>query len=182
MKNFLFIMILVLGGFLFGCRASKESKARDERTRTEEIGVDFHRVDSLWKSIAERLTYKIEFYPPTQNASEPGNAPATGSPLPTAPSTTMPAASLAIGDNIPLGGGMGAVKSIEITTEHDAQSGNATQVDSTYNNKTDTTETLQRERASEARQDNGTITIVSVVAAVVVLLALLIIIKKFFHK
>ena len=179
MRNFLFIMILVLGGFLFGCRASKESKVRDERTRTEEIGVDFHRVDSLWKSIAERLTYKIEFYPPSENCV---GSLGIGTSVPTAPSITMPAANLGLGDNVPLGGGMGAVKSIEITTEHDAQSGNATQVDSTYNNKTDTTETLQRERASEARQDNGTITIVSVVAAVVVLLALLIIIKKFFHK
>lgn len=182
MKDFLFIMILVLGGFLFGCRAQRHTQTAATRAQTEEIGMDFHRVDSLWKSIAERLTYKIEFYPPTQNASEPGNVPATGSPLPTAPCSTMPAANFGLGDNIPLGGGMGAVKSIEITTEHDAQSGNATQVDSTYNNKTDTKETQQRERASEARQDNGTITIVSVVAAVVVLLALLIIIKKFFHK
>lgn len=94
----------------------------------------------------------------------------------------MPAANLGLGDNIPLGGGMGAVKSIEITTEHDAQSGNATQVDSTYNNKTDTTETLQRERASEARQDNGTIAIVSVAAAVVILIALFFIIKKLLKK
>lgn len=170
MKNFLFIMILVLGCFLSGCRASKESKARYERTRTEEIGVELRRVDSLWSSIAERLTGKIEFYPPsTYNASEPGNLPSTGSPRPAAPFTTMPAANVGLGDNNPLGGGMGAVKSIEITMEHNAQTTTTNQVDSTYNNNTATTETLQEQKASEARQDNGTVATVSIVAAVALL-------------
>ena len=180
MKYFRYIIIFwFLGGFLFGCRSKLDTSRQESQRHVDEIGVVLRRLDSLGSTIAERQHIKIEFYPTSDNNL---GSPAIGTSVPTAPSTTMPAASLALGDNIPLGGGMGAVKSIEITTEHDAQSGNATQVDSTYNNKTDTTETLQRERASEARQDNGTITIVSVVAAVVVLLALLIIIKKFFHK
>lgn len=62
-KDFLFIMFLIWMGFLAGCRASKESKARNERTAESEIGVELRKADSLWSSIAERLTMKIEFYP-----------------------------------------------------------------------------------------------------------------------
>lgn len=64
-KDFLFIMFLIWMGFLAGCRASKESKARNERTAESEIGVELRKADSLWSSIAERLTMKIEFYPPS---------------------------------------------------------------------------------------------------------------------
>lgn len=162
MKSLLYIMILVLGCFLIGCRASKESKARYERTNTDEIGVELRRVDSLWSSIAERLKYKIEFYP----AIEQG----PGLPLQAAQSNIMPATN--VGHTSPkgsVGGGMGAVKSIEFTVEHDAQSGTATQVDSSYNSNTATTETLQEQKASEARQDNGTVATVSIVAAVALL-------------
>lgn len=63
MKHFHVIMILIWLGFLAGCRASKESKARSERTAESEIGVELRKADSLWSSIAERLTMKIEFYP-----------------------------------------------------------------------------------------------------------------------
>ena len=163
MRSFITIMILVLGCFLIGCRASKESKARYERMSTDEIGVELRRVDSLWSSIAERLKYKIEFYPATINRGP-------GLPEEAAQSTTMPATN--VGHTSPkgsVGGGMGAVKSIEFTIEHDAQSGTATQVDSSYNSNTATTESLQEQKASEARQDNGTVATVSVVAAVALL-------------
>lgn len=63
MKHFHVIMILIWLGFLAGCRASKESKARSERTDRSEIGVELRKADSLWSSIAERLNFKIEFYP-----------------------------------------------------------------------------------------------------------------------
>jgi len=159
-------MILVLGCFLSGCRASKESKARYERTRTEEIGVELRRVDSLWSSIAERLNCKIEFYPIEYGPGKP----ATDSTCPAAPSTTMPANSQFPPKGVSAGvGGMGAVKSIEITMEHNAQTTTTNQVDSTYNNNTATTETLQEQKASEARQDNGTVATVSIVAAVALL-------------
>ena len=81
----------------------------------------------------------------------------------------MPAANVGLGDNNPLGGGMGAVKSIEFTMEHNAQTTTTNQVDSTYNNNTATTETLQKQKASETRQDNGTVATVSIVAAVALL-------------
>lgn len=170
MKSLLYIMILVLGCFLIGCRASKESKARYERTNIDEIGVELRRVDSLWSSIAERLTYKIEFYPAIEQC--PGKPENIGKEprVPAAPSSTMPATNLAhTSQKGSVGGGMGAVKSIEFTVEHDAQSGTATQVDSSYNSTSDTKETLQEQKASEARQDNGTVATVSIVAAVALL-------------
>ena len=152
-------MILVLGCFLIGCRASKESKARYERTSTDEIGVELRRVDSLWSSIAERLTYKIEFYPLSEYS---------GWPIPTSDTAAKIGPSRRNGHRED-GGGVGAIKSIEFTMEHDAQSSTASQVDSSYKSNTTTTETQQKQKASEARQDNGTVATVSIVAAVALL-------------
>ena len=78
-------------------------------------------------------------------------------------------------------GWLGAVKSIEITTESGTSTGAVTAVDSTYIGQSSSMEVRQNQKASEARQDNGTVWIVSVVAGVVLPLALLII-KKLFHK
>lgn len=170
MRSFITIMGLVLGCLLIGCRASKESKARYERMSTDEIGVELRRVDSLWSSIAERLKYKIEFYPAIEQC--PGKPENTGKEphVPAAPSSTMPATVFGhTSQNGSVGGGMGAVKSIEFTVEHDAQTVAATQVDSSYNSNTATKETHQGQKASEARQDNGTVATVSIVAAVALL-------------
>lgn len=178
MKNFLFIMFLILVCLLTGCRASKELKARSERTRTDEIGVVLHRVDSLCSTISERHNVKIEFYPLEYGLRTPATE--------AVPSSTLPADSTHVG--APKNGGwsgfgsMGAVKSIEITSETEASTQHNAFTDSTAVYKTAEAETLQIEKASEARHDNGTVFIVSVVAAVVLLLALLIIIKKIFHK
>lgn len=179
MKYFRYIIIFwFLVGFLSGCRASKELKARYERTCTEVIGVELRRVDSLWSSIAEKLSCKIEFYPIEYDAGRP----AADSTCPADPCSTMPAASSRT--SIPSGNvgssGIGSVKSIEFTIEHNAQTTSTNQVDSTYNSNTASAETLQEEKASEARQDTCTVFIVSVAAAV--LLLLIIIIKKLFHK
>lgn len=165
-------------GFLAGCRASKESKTRSERTDRSEIGVELRKADCLWSSIAERLNFKIEFYPLEYGPGKP----ATDSTCPTAPISTMPAASsrTTIPTRFVGSGGMGAVKSIEFSAEHATESGNATQVDSTYNSKTDTTETRQEEKASEARHDNGTVIGVAIVAAVAALVYFLL--KQFLKK
>lgn len=174
MKNFLFIMILVLGCFLIGCRASKESKARHERMSTDEIGVELRRVDSLWSSIAERLTYKIEFYPAIEQC--PGKPENIGKEprVPAAPSSTMPATNLAhTSPKGSVGGGMGAVKSIEISTERTEDRQSITAVDSIAEQDTATTETLQEAKTSEARQDNGTVATVAIVFAVAALIYLL---------
>lgn len=187
-RTFFFILFLFLSLVnLSGCRASKELKARNERTSTEEIGVELRKADSLWSSLAEKFNFKIEFYPIEYGPGKP----ATDSTCPAAPSTTMPANSQFPPQGVCAGvGGMGAaiqqahgpIKSIKFTIEHNAQTTATNQVDSTYNSNTATTETLQEEKASEARHDNGTVLIVAVVAAVVVLLALLIIIKKLLKK
>ena len=191
-------------GFLAGCRASKESKARSERTAESEIGVELRKADSLWSSFAERLNFKIEFYPQLGDFGTSGHETeglqtiilkslGIGTSLPAAPCSTVPAGVAnplpwqaqgvgAGGTGAALRQAHGAVKSIEFTMERDAQTAATNQMDSAYYNNSAAEETLQEEKASEARQDNGTIAIVAVAAAVVLLLALLIIIKKLFHK
>lgn len=171
-RDFLFIMFLVLVCLLTGCRASLESKASQSRQHADEIGVVLRRVDSLCSTISEKHNVKIEFYEPTSLYTD------SGSPLPAAPSTTLPAATVGLGEHLTSGGGMGAVKSIEITLETEASTQHNAFTDSTAVSKTAEAETRQRNHSS----DNGTVLIVSVVAAVVLLLALLIIIKKLFHK
>ncbi len=176
-------MFLILMSFLTGCRASKESKARSERADKSEIGVELRKADSLWSSIAERLTMKIKFYPPSgYNECDLG----IGT-LPTCPQAAQP-------ETVPAGvanplpwqaqgvgaGGMGAVKSIEITTERTEDRSVITATDSVLEQKTASTETRQEEKASELRQDNGTWAIVSVVTAVAFIVIVLIVIRKFF--
>ena len=184
-RIFFVIMFLIWMGFLAGCRASKESKARSERTAESEIGVELRKADSLWSSIAERLTMKIEFYPLEYSIGNGTPTAFTGASLPAAPCSTVPAG---VANPLPWqaqgvgAGGMGAahrqaqgplaqggIKSIEITAESGTSTGSVSAVDSTYEQKTATTETRQEEKASEARQDNGTVIGVAIVAAVAAL-------------
>ena len=169
-RTFFFILFLFLSLLnLSGCRASKELKARNERTSTEETSVELRKVDSLWSSLAERFNFKIEFYPPDTDSLGNLRTLATVSPRPAAPSSTMPAG---IANPLPRhargvgAGGTGAVKSIEFTMERDAQTAATNQMDSTYYNNSTTEETLQEAKASEARQDNSTVAIIVVVFAV----------------
>ena len=169
-RTFFFILFLFLSLLnLSGCRASKELKARNERTSTEETSVELRRADSLWSSLAERFNFKIEFYPPDTDSLGNLRTLATVSPRPAAPSSTMPAG---IANPLPRhargvgAGGMGAVKSIEFTAESTAEITESSQVDSTYYNNSAATATLQTESASERRQDNSTVAIIVVVFAV----------------
>ena len=171
-RTFFFIIFLFLSLVVLpGCRASKELKARNERTSTEETSVELRKVDSLWSSLAEKFNCKIEFYP-IENG--PGK-PASDNPIPAAPCSTMPANSQFPPQGVCAGvGGMGAalrqahgaVKSIEFTMERDAQTAATNQLDSAYYNNSAAEETLQEEKASEARQDNSTVAIIVVVFAV----------------
>ena len=179
MKYFRYIIIFwFLVGFLTGCRAKLDTSRQESQRHIDEIGVVLRRLDSLGSTIAERQHIKIEFYPLEYGPGNPENLPTTGSPQ-AAPSGTMPAASFG---PIVGSGGMGAVKSIEIDTERDATTTSTSAVDSTAVFKTDDAATLQEDKTTEAKHDNGTVFIVAVAAAVVLLLALLIIIKKLFHK
>lgn len=165
MRTFLSIMIVLgLVILLVGCRAGLETSRFETRTSIDEIGVELRRVDSLWSYIAERTSYKIEFYPPILDSSY------------ILPLATVPAAS-SVGNATPKGGiagGIGAVKSVEITTERSEDRSSITATDSVATQKNVDQVTLRKEAASEARQDNGTVWIVSIVAAAALLLFLLI--------
>lgn len=180
MKYFRYIIILwFLGGFLSGCRAKLDTSSQYSYRHADEIGVVLQRLESLSSTIAERQDFKIEFYPPSEYCVGSLGSPGIGTSVPTDPTATSLGNASQTGS---VGGGIGAVKSIEIDTERDVTTTATSAVDSTAVFKTEQEATLQKQKASETRQDNGTIAIVSVVAAVVVILALLIIIKKFFHK
>ena len=177
-KSFLFIMTLILGLVsLAGCRAQRETSTRETRTTSDEIGMELRRVDSLWSSIAEKFRFRIEYYEPNEQNNLPEH-PESGS-RPAAPCSTLPASNVGLGDKIPLGGGMGAVKSIEISTERTEDRSSITAADSVVEQKTATTATLQEDKTTVARQDNGTWTIVSIVAAAALLIFLLV---KFYRK
>lgn len=198
-KDFLFIMFLIWMGFLAGCRASKESKARIERTAESEIGVELRRVDSLWSSIAERLTMKIEFYPAESSLS--GNLP-IGSPEKPATGVCSQAASPRIvpddianpllwqaqgvgvvgtGAACPAAQGtIGTIKSIEISAERSEDRSRIAATDSVLEQKTATTETLQEDKSLGARQDNGTVIGLAIVAAVAALVYFLM--KQFLKR
>ena len=181
MNKHCFLMIIMFLGCAVlpaGCRAKKELKASERREQTSGIGVELRRVDSLWSSIAERKTVRIEFYPQTEiPATLQGDQgrqalpllPATGGSAPTAPQSTMPADSLCPTLAGGWVGGMGAVKSIEIATESGASTGAVASVDSALQAENHSAELRQTEKASEARHDNTTVLVVSVVAAVALL-------------
>lgn len=191
-RTFFFILFLFLSLLnLSGCRASKELKARNERTDRSEIGVELRKADSLWSSIAERLTMKIKFYPPSgynecdlgigtlptcHQAAQPETVPAgIANPLPwqaqgvgaSGMGAALRQAQGPVNPPDPLC--KGGIKSIEITAESGTSTGSVSAVDSTYEEKSATTETRQEEKASEARQDNGTVIGVAIVAAVAAL-------------
>ena len=181
MRSYFSIFVLIL--VVSGCRASLESKTRRERTSASVAALELRRVDSLWGSLVERLKYKIEFYPATglhtniQGSPETPENPTRERTLPPSPADPS-AAALGLGGVASLGSGCGSVKSIEITAERAEGVAATHEVDSVLEAATNETEVRQTEKASEARHDNGTVTIVAVAAAV----ALLIIIKKLFHK
>jgi len=171
MRNFL--PIFLIGLVLAGCRSQREVKTQQTRARLDEIGVELHRLENLWSSLAEQMKIHIEYYPPYEDLSQgPENKPDTA-----APSLAMSADSTHISSPLSGGrsgfGGMGAVKSIDISTERKATTTTSSAVDSTAVFKTEQEETLQKEKASETRQDNGTVAIVAVVAAVALLIYLL---------
>lgn len=186
MKHFLFIMTLIL--VVTGCRASKESKTRSERTTATVAALELHRVDSLWSSLVERLKYKIEFYPTTglytniQESTEAlGNPPREwtnppcppwegGSPSPADPSAALLGLPTLLGGN---GGGCGSVKSIEITASREAETQSLSLTDSTADCKSAETMESDTEKASEARQDNVTVATVCIVLALAALVYML---------
>lgn len=182
MKKYVFvIMILSLVSLHVGCRAKLDTSSSMKRQQSDVIGLELRRLDSLWGSMSERLTYKVEFYAPWEIAGDARNDdqgekytkarqnPATPKVLgdQAAHTMAMPADGLTLESGV---GGMGAVKSIEITTEKTGEVSSISGTDSTYYTMTTSDEAQQKETATEARQDNGTVTIVFVVFAVAALI------------
>ena len=157
-------MFLVLECLLTGCRANLESRVSQSRQYVDEIGVVLRRVDSLSSTISEKQHIKVEFYPLSSEY--------IGWPIPTSDTATQIGPTQRKGRRAE-GGGVGSLKSIEITSESEANTHTNAFTDSTAVSKTAEAETLQRENASEARQDNGTVIGVAIVAAVALLVYLL---------
>ncbi len=182
MRKFIIIILYFLSCFLVRCRTKLDTSSNASRRQTDVIGLELRKLDSLWRSMSERQTLKIEFYRPempelSENFSlaigqgsplVPGNSAA-------APCTCMPAAPPHLGaETLPVGGGMGAVKSIEISTEKVEGVSSITTTDSTFNNIKVGEETRESVTSTESRQDNGTVATVCIVFAVAALVYLMI--------
>ena len=190
MKKNLFI-ILFLSLVVAGCRASREVHTTQQQHQSSNIDVEAHRLDSLWSLLVERFRIHVEFFNPnelqdnnseslttesngftglwpTNHTTQQGTAPRVGQSSNVQPSSGI--------------GGLGAVKSLDIVAERTQSEQSLSQADSTAVFKTESDEARQTEKASEARQDNGTWTIVSVVAAVAFIGVLVIVLKKFLKK
>lgn len=143
---------------------------------TEEIGVEFHDLQRFWNSMAERLHYKIEFYPPIvdQGSSKPTN-PASCAVIDPNAAPVPPAYNTANA-----GGGIGPVKSIEFGSERIAADSSLALTDSVADSKSAEASDTHTEKASELRQDNGTVATVCIVFAVAALIYLCI--KQFVKK
>lgn len=170
----IFLLIMLFGLVaLVGCRAKLETSSSRCSTSTDEIGLELRRFDSLWSSLSERLTFKIEFYPVDNGSSNtnPDNC------VPIDPTyshtTTLPPSGSSGGV------GFGSVKSIEFTSETDAERTTVFKTDSVSQAKRDTSETLQRDTSSEAKHDNGTVLILAIVGGLVVVGAVVLVLRKF---
>ena len=158
--KFQVLSILLFFGlcFLAGCRAHLDTSRQESRRQTE-------------------------FYPQDYDIGSVGTGiPASGNggslQYPASPTDPATASHLLF----PNGGGVGSVKSIEISTESEASTKTASRIDSTYNEHNDTSETLQKETSSETRHDNGTVAILAVVAGLVVFAIACLLIKKYLKR
>ena len=174
MKRIL-LLIMLIGLVLAGCRAKLETSSSRYSTSTDEIGLELRRFDSLWSSLSERLTFKIEYYPIDNGSSNtnPDNC------VPIDPTATSVGRAPQPGA---AGGGVGSVKSVEFTAEKTEDRSSITATDSTYNEKSADQDTLQKETSSEAKHDNGTVLILAIVGGLVVIGVVWLLLKKFFKK
>ena len=144
----------------------------ETKQQTSETAVEFHDLQRFWNSLAERLNFKIEFYP-----AEGGlGLPTTDNCVPIDPTAFVPPA-------LPSGsaeGCLGSVKSIEFSSERIAADSSFAQTDSVADSKSAEASDAHTEKASELRQDNGTVATVCIVFAVAALIYLCI--KQFVKK
>ena len=161
---------------LCGCRGQRHVETTETQQYTSEIGVEFHDLQRFWNSMAERLNFKIEFYPTD-------NGPGTTKPDNCVPIDPTDSHMTTLSPSGGSGGvGFGSVKSMEFSSEKIVSDSSVSHTDSTSVSKTESASEAHAEKESEVKQDNGTWIIVSVVAAVVVIVLVLIFIRKFFKK
>ncbi len=175
MKQYFLVIMILSFGFLWGCRGQRQMETTETKQNTSEIGVEFHDLQRFWNSMAERLNFKIEFYPAEGGLAQP----TTDNCVPIDPNTASVPPALPSGSTV---GGIGSVKSMEFTSERVASDSSFARTDSIADSKSDSASGAHTEKASEVRQDNGTWAIVSIVAAVAFIVFVLIIIRKFFKK
>ena len=162
MKKASVSLMLALALSLGGCRCARSASNASERTVTSAIDARSRSLVQLRDTLAERQTIRIEYFAPTAPESL-GWGHQEGS---------VPPPSAIVGGTVTTvaGGREPSVKSIEIVTERNSSGSMAALNDSSNVSQDSTTETLQQEEASEARQDNGTWATIAVVAAVALLL------------
>lgn len=151
------IILIFATSLLLGCRCERHVSSSLDRTGSEVVGLRSRGFSFLRDTLAERQTIRIEYwYPyelgPGYNISDCRQADTT---------------TLAANGSRPsgTGGGVPAIKSLEITTERNGGKSELTASDSSFVSQTSTTEAQQEETSSEARQDNGAwATVLSIVA------------------
>lgn len=174
MNRLFSILYLTLTLVLFsGCRCVRHTSSNLDRTDTGIIDVQFRSLSQLRDTCAEKQTIRLEFFYPYLYLSKYWN----GAIIPA--DTTDTASGLASVPPCNTGCEVPAIKSIEIITEKNTGKALSNTIDSTFSSQSSNTETQQKEQSSEARQDNGTVAIVSVVAAAVVLILAFVLVKRF---
>lgn len=154
MRSFFFILTLLAFAFLFGgCRCNRHTTYSMDRTDTATIDVRFRSLSQLRDTCAEKQTIRIEYYYPNYIGTD-NNKP--GGSLGTADITDT-AANVGMGLPGNPGGGMPAIKSIEITTERNSGSSLTSTTDSSMLSQASTKETQQKEQSSETKPDQGSI-------------------------
>lgn len=170
MKTFSSIFLLLAFAFLLGgCRCMRNSSFSLDRSDTASLDLSARSFSFLRDTLAERQTIRIEYWYPyelgsgdnimdrrqadtTTTASKVGGAKPSGS-----------------------GGGVPAIKSIEITSERNAGK-TGSKIDSTsLSSKKSIKESEQKEKSSETKPDQGsvfssTLAIGLIIVVVVVLL------------
>ncbi len=177
MKQYFLVIMILSFGFLWGCRGQRQMETTETKQNTSEIGVEFHDLQRFWNSMAERLNFKIEFYP----AEGGPRMPTTDNCVPIDPTDshigTLPTSGGFGGSG---GVGFGSVKSMEFSSERIAADSSFAQTDSVADSKSAEASDVHKEKASELRQDNGTVATVCIVFAVAALIYLCI--KQFVKK
>lgn len=177
MRKVFFVIVLFFIGLLPGCRGQRQMETTETKQQTTETAVEFHDLQRFWNSLAERLNFKIEFYP-----AEGGlGLPTTDNCVPIDPTDshigTLPTSGGFGGSG---GVGFGSVKSMEFSSERIAADSSFAQTDSVADSKSAEASDVHKEKASELRQDNGTVATVCIVFAVAALIYLCI--KQFVKK